>query len=470
MLQEFSVTDNTKLDNTKMVSTNLYPGITIMPLNPDNSNTIESGAAIIGQPTSITNDTSISLVSGIYAKNLQNGGYIQIPYVCPGGTLKPNATFVDNLTTKNYKTANLYIFKATHAMQNMSYDAEMVIEMNPITNGGEKLYLCFLLTCQRNKKLKPNEIDNIIIRSMKINTYKRNYFDLQPLIDNNQQKILYNSNADRVVIFTKPINIKEYDFSNYNQIPSNLFILFPTNDYVVLNPTSVQEGFGDKKTAVMTCTPINTGEPAENDNSVIITNTDGGANLLSHSIMAGIMTTVIFIIICLFVQPTLYFFMMSSTNVDTNEKILFNIVLIVLLAILGLVLVLNGAKNDKSEQLAGVIICIYLILSIVGILFHNKDYEGLGLNLSSFSILTAWDRIIAKIMQQNTALGIIISIIVLFIIFITVGELIRKGKVKSLKNKKINPSNLSKLIMGIGITYGFIMVCTIAVFQTKPPM
>jgi hypothetical protein len=464
MSQVFSLTDNTKIDNTKIVSTDLYTGITMMPLNSDKSNSVEPGALIIGQATSTTNDTSISLVSGIYAKNLQNGGYIQIPYICPGGTLKPNATFIDKLSSKKYKTANLYIFKATHSIQNVSYDAEMVIELNPITNAGEKLYLCFLLSCQRNHKLALNEIDNIIVHSTKMKKYKHNSFNLQPLIDNNQQKIFYKSNNDRIVIFTKPIKIKEYDFSKYSNIVPNLFILFPTDDYVVLNPTSVQEGFAQGREAIMTCTPINTGDPSEKDNSVIITNTDGAATLMSQSIMMGIVATVVISIICLFVQPVLYFLIMSSTNVNLNEKMLFNIVLIVLTSILGLVLLLNGAKNDKSQQLAGIIISIYLMLSIVGVMFHSKDFEELRLNYASFSILDAMNNIIQKIIK--TWRFVAIAYFILFVACITMGALIQQGKIPSLNKKNINRTNLANLILGFGPTYGLVLICMIAMFQT----
>lgn len=469
MSQEFSITDNTKLDNTKNISTNLYPGITIMPLDPDRSSKVETGATIVGQATSTTNDTSISLVSGIYAKNLQTSGYIQIPYVCPGGTIKSNATFVDNLSTKNYKTSNLYIFNATHSIQNVSYDAEMVIELNPITNGGEKLYLCFLLRCQRNHKMALNEIDNIIVASMRMNEYKRNSFNLQPLIDNNQQKLLYKSNSDRVVIFTKVINIKEYDFSNYSQIPATLFILFPTDDYVILKSSSVQEGFTEGFTkgrqSIMTCTPINTGEPGEKDNSVIIMNTDGASTLLSHSMLAGMVANIICLIICLFVQPSLYFFIMRSPNVNLNEKMFFNIVLIVLIGVLGLVLLLNGAKNDKSQQLAGFLIGIYLTLSIVGILFHSKDYEELGLRYSTFSILDVINNMIRKI--TTAWLYVIISCIVLLILFPVLADSIKKGKIKSLRNKtRVYKSNLANLILGFGLTYGFVLIIIITMFQT----
>jgi len=465
MSQVFSLTDNTKLDNTKTLSTDLYPGITMMPLNSDRSNSVELGALVIGQSTPTTNDTSISLVSGVYAKNLQNGGYIQIPYVCPGGTLKPNATFVDNLTSKKYKTANLYIFNATHMIENISYDAEMVIELNPITNGGEKLYLCFLLSCQRNNKLKLNEIDNIIVHSMKMKTYKHNSFNLQPLIDNNQQKIFYKSNTDRVVIFTKPIKIKEYDFSNYSKIPSNMFISFPTDDYVVLNTSGVQEGFTEGLESIMTCTPINTGEPDENDNSVIITNTAGGANLLNRSLMAGIMITVILLMICLFVQPTLYFFIMANTNVDPEEKMLITGISIVLIGILGLFLVFNGSNNDISQQYAGIIIVIYLILSVVGILFNTTAYNALELKYSVGNAFIAAGKILNKIGNHPEFFWIPCIILILF--FFIFGIVVKTGSVKSLKNKKINNSNLGNLILGFGITYSIVLVSIIMAFSFK---
>jgi hypothetical protein len=225
--QQFTLKDETKNDSTKMISINLCSGI--MPIHK-NTNTIqELGENIIGG----------------YTKTPLNGGYIQIPYICPGGILKPNATYIENSIVKKYQTKNLYIFNKSHIIQDVTYDAELVIELLPSTNTGDKLYLCFPLKCYRDAKKPANDIDNIIKKSDKTNKYYNgDSCNIQPLIDTNQKKIVYKSGIDIVVIFAKTIGIKETDFSKYITIPADLFALNPsvTGDYKII-PLNTQEGF-----------------------------------------------------------------------------------------------------------------------------------------------------------------------------------------------------------------------------------
>jgi hypothetical protein len=121
----------------------------------------------------------------------------------------------------------------------------MVVELVPTTNPGDKLYLCFLLKCYRDDNVPLNYIDILIKNSFNETRYKHNDFNLQSLVAKNQKKIFYKNNVDSVIVFTKEINIKEYDFSKYITIPSDLFALYPNEDeYKIIN---AQEGFENNK-------------------------------------------------------------------------------------------------------------------------------------------------------------------------------------------------------------------------------
>jgi len=455
--QQFITTDDTKIDNTKMITVNLCPGIL-----PSVKDAIGSG----------------------YAKTVAQGGYIKIPYMCPGGTVNPNATYGDNLSIKNYKTANIYIFNKSHIINDISYDAELVIELTPTTNPGDILYLCFLLKSYRDSKKDKNDIDNLIKKSDHIDNlikksdgaiekYVATTFNVQHLIDKNQKKIVYKNGINTIIIFTKPINIKEHDFSKYSTIPLDLFPLFPLDDYTMILPVKegFQEGFKEGavngKTAITVCTPINTGTTPENDNSILYTNTDAGETVESNSIFIGIFVTMVICVVSVFVFPPIYFWIMMSPNMDSNERIIYNAVFIVLLIILAFALILNGKKHKLKKQiLAGAIIMFFVILSICGIQTHTESFKKLDMGLSSF----IFDTGISRIIQKWTMLWKYISVFTLLlsmVLALIVHFVVKKRKSKELKNKpKSYIDNLSRLILGFGVLYGFIFITLLAFMYT----
>jgi hypothetical protein len=445
--QQFITTDDTKVDNTKMITVNLCPGI--MPVY---KNDISTG----------------------YAKTVLQGGYIKIPYMCPGGTVNPNATYVDNLSIKNYKTTNLYIFNKSHIINDISYDAELVIELTPTTNPGDILYLCFLLKCYRDSKKPRNDIDNLINKSDdRTKNYTSTTCNIQPFIDKNQKKIVYKNGINTIIIFTKPIDIKEHDFSTYSAIPVDLFPLFPSDDYIIILPVKegFQEGFKEGaargKTAITVCTPINTGTKPENDNSILYTNTDAGETVESNSIFIGIFVTMVICVVSIFVFPPIYFWIMMTPNMDANERIIYNAAFVILLCILAFALMLNGKKHKVKKQiLAGAIIMLFVILSICGVQVHTESFKKLDISLSSF----IFDTGISRIIQKWTILWKYISVFTLLlfmVLMLIVHFVVKKRKSKELKNKpKSYIDNLSRLILGFGVSYGFVFIALFAFMYT----
>ena len=70
---------------------------------------------------------------------LKDDGYLQVSFVSNGPA---NVT----LNTKQYQSTNLYIISSHNLIQDLSYNAELVIEHLPMTNDNSaKLYKCFLL-------------------------------------------------------------------------------------------------------------------------------------------------------------------------------------------------------------------------------------------------------------------------------------------------------------------------------------
>lgn len=475
-IKPFVINDDTKIDNSKKISTNLYSSI--MPIyytdtKFDTSDTVEAG----------------EFITGGYAKTFANGGYIEIPYNSPAATIKPNATYIDNLNVTNYKTKTLYVFKPSHVIQDpmdtsktIAYDAEMLIKMEPITNSGSSLYLCFLLKGYRDDKMPENDIDRIIVNSINPSKrYKRTQFNLQPLIDNNQKKIVYKTDpATTLIIFSKIINIKEingFTFINesYKTIDTALFFGMPlyTDDYNIISPDKT-EGFetkttdADGTTKIMTCTPINTGEPTEKDNSMVYTNTDFGSTSTSRAILLGIVVTIVIIFIGIFGVPPVYFSLMNSNNLIPGERRIYNIVFIMTLTMLGLYIGFNGLKNDPVNQpLAGAIIIIFVVLSVLGIRLYNEKLEAIGCGASASASMSEGFSAIAKKWNQiyKYVLGCW-SVLILFFIII-VFAFVKKRKFPTLRRKSnayIN--NLSKILLRVGIIYGLVFISLFGLFIT----
>ena len=89
-----------------------------------------------------------------YQNTIKTSGYIRIPY-----TSKPNEANIAVLGS-GYVTTNLWITQPIHVIDQMSYDAELVIEHKSLTNYNDPLYTCFLL--KHSSWQSVTEIDQLI--------------------------------------------------------------------------------------------------------------------------------------------------------------------------------------------------------------------------------------------------------------------------------------------------------------------
>ena len=460
MSNTFIIQDNSKIDTNIAITTNLYSAILPM-YNSSNSSIDEPGQIISG-----------------YTKTVNNGGYIKLPYISPAGAVNPNATYIHGTVAKHYKTSNIYIFKASHIIQDKTYDAEMVVELVPTTNPGDKLYLCFLLKCYRDYNAEENDIDIVIRNSFEKKMYKHTDFNLQSLLVKNQKKIFYNNCVDSVIIFTKEINIKEYDFSNYSTIPSDLFSVYPNDDaYKIIN---AQEGFENSKegfntliegidnnagkTAIMTCTPINTGSTTENDQELVVINKDIGSN--NPYILSAMVATLVIIFISLFGFPPIFFLLLGSDNLKPDERMLYTILVSFMLILLSLILILTGNKNKQLGNLivSWFVIGIFVILSIFGIFLHKENLTNINFNLVAFSPFNGLNLMLGKIIDNwNFNL---IAFIILVIIIVPIAEVgIKKRKFKKLLGEpEIFVRILYEMVLGFGLSYGCIFILLVCCF------
>lgn len=453
----FILTDDTKNDTTKMISVKL--SVSVLPIYKNNFT------------------EEIDGITGGYTKTPLKGGYIQIPYKCPGDIIDPPVKYADNATNiKNYITSNLYIFKKSHLISDITYDAELVVELTPITNTGDILYLCFLLKSYRDAKKPENNIDNIIKKSDNIvRKYKGDTCNIQPLIEKNQKKIVYKDGNNTVIIFPNTIGIKEYDFSKYNTVPNDLFKLTPSvpGDYNIIPPTATQEGFQEGvdtngKTAVMTCTPINTNTKLENDNSIIQINTENVSSMTSYVLTAGILICLSTSIIGVFISPKVFGLLILNPNLSNNERMLYMIIFCVLLVILSIVLIVNGRKyNPKNQPLVGLMFILFLIFSACGFTLNENLSGKISAAASAFSLSAGIYDIISKYKKNSMYIipGFCIYILVLCVIYLF-GIKKKFAKTKNINKKDID--NVKKMVLGFGITYGFVVFVFLNSLNTEP--
>jgi hypothetical protein len=467
--QTFIINNNDKVNNNIAISTNLYSAILPM-FNRNISYTYPQSGEI--------------LING-YNKTLANGGYIKLPYVSPAGAVEPNGTFVNGKTIKYYKTDGISIYKASHIVQDNSYDAEMVVELVPTTNPGDKLYLCFLLKCYRDNSKPLNDIDKLIINSTKLNTsYKHDKFNLQNLIDINQKKIMYKNNLDTIIIFTKPINIKEYDFSQYNTITPDLFPLYPNDNYDIINPPTkegfeiteknIKEGMTNPpagKTAVLTCTPINTGTKKENDQELVMMNNSKDTG---QYILMGLVVTLIVTFVGIFAFPTVYFALMSSDNVNPGERIIYTCIILFMLIILSLTLIFKGITPPGigSFIISGFTIGMLTVMSILGVIMRKDDLSQV-INFTNLKISDGLNAFMSKISAMGPYL--VVALVLLVIVIVIIAEVGIKGVKKKEKKTRFKPlrnkspiyiKTLYDIVMGVGLSFGSVFVILIGCFIT----
>ena len=93
-----------------------------------------------------------------FSKNISEPGNIKCSF--PGNPNSPNVVFLNGQTQTTYISSNLYIFSKTHDIAGIRFDAELMIEHTPITNGGKTLIFSFPLRTDPRPELTP--IDTLV--------------------------------------------------------------------------------------------------------------------------------------------------------------------------------------------------------------------------------------------------------------------------------------------------------------------
>lgn len=183
---------------------------------------------------------------------IPNNGYFQIPFVS-------NSVNVTINTTQQYKSTNLYITPSHNLISDISYSGELIIQHQPLTNGINKLYTCFLLTSDNT--ITPTSIDSLITTMDSTNSKQ---VDIS-LNTNSDQIYYYDKIGNQFIIFTQPIKISNNISSSNLNI--NLFntpisySIIKKNSKNVIEPMegfSLFEGFSiiEGLTQTAYCQPI----------------------------------------------------------------------------------------------------------------------------------------------------------------------------------------------------------------------
>ena len=196
-----------------------------------------------------------------YQSRIKDNGYIKIPYTSKSNT--PNLSFLDS----GFVTKNIYIVQKIHELQNVNYDAELVIEHKSITNRSAPVYTCFLLKTQEDIQ---NEIDDLISGKNDTDITLNNFIspDTAIVYENTYM------NRSYVILFTTPILVGSV-FQHMKLGP--LSIAPYAENYSIIrtspilgNGISMIEGFreGAENQGITTtqqiagyCTPIDENDP-----------------------------------------------------------------------------------------------------------------------------------------------------------------------------------------------------------------
>lgn len=434
-----------------------------------------------------------------FSKTQMNGGHIKIPYFMPSGILRPNVTYMENVDIKKYKCKNLYIFKATHKINmDASFDAELVIELIPVVNTSEKLYLCFLLSNTRYMDIIPNGIDKLLNTSIKPPIhYSTMNLELQKLIEPKQKKIIYKSGIDTVVIFTTPIQINEVDFSGYDPITDRHFAIYPVNnDYKIILPpkegftSSIQEGLSMDDTGaidaeiinlfnnnMITCSPVD-----DNDQSTVKKNTatylvDGKKDTQTAQTALGSAFIIMLVAIgtSYFGAPLFYKYAISNFITAETELTLFTIIITVMMFVLGIILLIGGNQYDSNEMWVGVFIIIFIALSSMSVaLSLYSNTSGSNVEFATFGdTMNAVKEIVPDFLKRflykksdtsafdhRVVWGSLSGYIaILIILSIVIGTLDSYPSIRvNEKKTKGYIAHLQSLIFSVGSIYGLIFL------------
>jgi len=137
---------------------------------------------------------------------------------------------------------------------------EMIIKHDKISGGTGSLYTCFLLKFDNNQFSEANDIDNIINFKGKTGELP---VTLNLSIVQQENAFVYNSGADTIIVFTKPLHINKDSQLAISKFSDTVYEPFkpypPDNNYTTLPEGSISRKATDD--IYIDCQP--TGESAE---------------------------------------------------------------------------------------------------------------------------------------------------------------------------------------------------------------
>ncbi len=315
-----------------------------------------------------------------YAKNVKSDGFIKMPFKSSDNTANPSL-IISSSNTK-CETTNLYIYGNVHGIKEATetYDGELIIEHEPITNSYEKLYVCLLLKTDNGVK-KTNVLDKIINDTMETSEV----LNLNELIPEKSEYIM--NKTSNVIIFTKPIHIMS-SFEKFKKIgdPSEKLFDYSEKNFaksVGEKGTSNYEGFLGMKiiegnqNQYMECVPDD-GTPS--DTTILTTTIDSNFAKISqnNSSLYSALNMVTLIIVILFsgilIPPAYKYIIVNaidSWGSNSGEDKVKNLKTVdTLLIVWGLIVVVSSItgfslSEYSSGTMFGVVFLILFILSII---------------------------------------------------------------------------------------------------------
>jgi hypothetical protein len=153
-----------------------------------------------------------------YINTLKNNGYIEIIFKNNKGETQPNLIYEN--TETNYKTRKLSIIPTIHELP-VKCDGELLIELEPITNGDQFVYIVIPLKTERT--IKSTKIDKLIDQDFNDELP----IDLNKLITSRK---CYANKKGIVFIMDKPIQVYN-DFKEFNKPKKSYFAKYNENNY-----------------------------------------------------------------------------------------------------------------------------------------------------------------------------------------------------------------------------------------------
>jgi len=317
-------------------------------------------------------------------KSPERDGYLKTSFISP-----PNHPVIHYNNT-NYKTETLYIFKNIHK-EFPECQGVLVIEHSPITNGFQKIYMCFPLRTDKTSFSNKTLIDSIF-ETGPSTMYMMNYMtpDME-FIGYENKGIIY---SDLVVLSNKPILIKT-DLSALTKPPT--MFSDHTDDFIIIRPERMMIGMhstegmteGMNDDVPVYCTPVDDSGTELEANLTIPVLGKYSETLQSSQIIFQVMNYVgAFVLFGIItgITPLIYVYvilkLVGSQGDDDTKKGRTTAIVILFAVWFGLSFLLSFtyAKtiNDTGSSLFNLVVglfffFLFLCFAINVLVFHKKD-------------------------------------------------------------------------------------------------